>query len=334
MPADIFQRDDLPFPGSLPEFQRLFPHDAACAAYLEAIRWQHGFVCMWCGERGEPFRFANRPHVLRCRKCRKDNALTVGTVMAGTHTPLSVWFWGAYLASSLTPGLSAVQFQRQLGISRYETAFQILHKLRAGMVRPDRDQIGGTLGEHVEVDETWIGGQTRGKGKGVHDQSLVIGAVEVRERKPKKGAKPRRGGRYAGRIRLEYVPDRTALSLTSFVQSAVMPGTMIITDAAPSYATLGKLGYEHLPVVEAGNTEVAEEFLPIVHLIFSNLKKLAARLSPRRQPEASASLPQRVHLPVQPPLLPVQRLPLVARDQRARRRPNLRRALFGQLAAR
>ena len=272
MPADIFQREDLPFPGSLPEFQRLFPHDAACAAYLEAIRWRHGFVCMWCGERGEPFRFANRPHVLRCRKCRKDNALTAGTVMERTHTPLSVWFWGAYLASSLTPGLSAVQFQRQLGLGRYETAFQILHKLRAGMVRPDRDQIGGTLGEHVEVDETWIGGQTRGKGKGVHDQSLVMGAVEVRERKPKKGAKPRRGGRYAGRIRLEFVPDRTALTLTSFVQNVVVPGTMIITDAAPSYATLTKLGYEHLPVVEAGNPAVAEEFLPIVHLIFSNLK--------------------------------------------------------------
>jgi ISXO2-like transposase domain len=182
-----------------------------------------------------------------------------------------VWFWGAYLASSLTPGLSAVQFQRQLGLGRYETAFQILHKLRAGMVRPDRDQIGGT-GEWVEVDETWIGGQTRGKGHGVHDQSLVMGAVEVRERKPKKGPKPRRGGRYAGRIRLEFVPDRTALTLTSFVQSAVIPGTMVITDAAPSYATLTKLGYEHLPVVEAGNPAVAEEFLPIVHLIFSNLK--------------------------------------------------------------
>jgi len=31
---------------------------------------------------------------------------------------------------------------RQLGLTRYETAFQILHKLRAGMVRPDRDQLG------------------------------------------------------------------------------------------------------------------------------------------------------------------------------------------------
>jgi transposase-like protein len=68
------------------------------------------------------------------------------------------------------------------------------------------------------------------------------------------------------------VPDRTALTLTSFVQRAVQPGTMVITDAAPSYATLTRIGYEHLPVVEAGNPAVAEEFLPIIHLVFSNLK--------------------------------------------------------------
>ena len=52
--------------------------------------------------------------------------------MERTHTPLSTWFWGAYLVSTLTSGMSAVQFQRQLGLTRYETAFQILHKLRAG----------------------------------------------------------------------------------------------------------------------------------------------------------------------------------------------------------
>ncbi len=47
--------------------------------------------------------------------------------MERSHTPLNVWFWAAYLVASQTPGMSAVQFQRQLGLSRYETAFQILH---------------------------------------------------------------------------------------------------------------------------------------------------------------------------------------------------------------
>ena len=273
MAPDIHQHAALPFPRSLPDFQRLFPDDAACASYLEKIRWEYGFTCPHCGTVGEPFRFANRPQVLRCRNCRSDIALKAGTVMQDTRTPLSTWFWAAYLVASHTAGMSATQFQRQLGLTRYETAFQILHKLRAGMVRPDRDQIGAT-GSHVEVDETWIGGNTRGGGKGVHDQTLVVAAVEVRERAPKGGVKttPRRGGRYAGRLRMGVAPNRGRLALTSFVQSAVLPGTMVITDAAPSYARLGGLGYEHLPVVEANDPAVAEAYLPIVHLVFSNLK--------------------------------------------------------------
>jgi len=39
MVIDVLERDDLPFPRSLPEFQRLFPDEAACAAYLERARW-------------------------------------------------------------------------------------------------------------------------------------------------------------------------------------------------------------------------------------------------------------------------------------------------------
>src|SRR6266852_574245 len=174
MPAVAFLRRDLPFPGSLPEFQHLFPDDTACAAYLEAIRWRDGFVCGWCGEPGEPYRFANRPHVLRCRKCQRDNALTAGTVMERTRTPLSIWFWAAYLVSSHTPGMSAVQFQRQLGLNRYEAAFEL--------------------------------------------------------------------------------------------------GVVVVTDAWGGYATLPDRGYRHLPVAAHGDPSVAEDFLPISHLIFSNLK--------------------------------------------------------------
>lgn len=275
--ADVLQWEHLPFPRSLPQFQKLFPDDAACARWLEAAKWPKGFECPQCHERGEPFRFENRPGVLRCKACRSDVSLKAGAVMEGTHTPLTTWFWGAYLVSTSTPGISAVQFQRQLGLTRYETAYQILHKLRAGMVRPGRDRIGGNLarGDHVEIDETYVGGRVRGEGRGpkADHTVLVAAAVEVRTRPAKRGDKPtRRGGRYAGRLRLEIVPNRGEKALCGFVEAAVEPGAIVITDAAPAYATLEKRGYAHLPVVEGGDPKVAEEFLPIVHLVFSNLK--------------------------------------------------------------
>jgi len=272
MVIDVLERGDLSFPRSLPEFQRLFPDEAACAAYLERARWGDGFVCDHCGAPGEPYRFANRPGVSRCRHCKRDTSLTAGTVMERTHTPLSVWFWAAYLVASQTPGMSAVQFQRQLGLPRYETAFQILHKLRAGMVRPDQDQIGGNPGEHVEADETYVGGRTRGKGRGVHDMVLVAGAVEVKQRKHGGSLNKRRTGRYAGRVRLAVVPDRSAKSLGGFIERTVTPGATLITDDWNGYAKLGERGYCHTAVAERGDMQVAETFLPIIHLVFSNLK--------------------------------------------------------------
>jgi hypothetical protein len=83
---DVNQHAALPFPQSLPEFQRLFPDDMARAAYLEKLRWQNGFVCPHCRVTGVPFYIATRPGVLTCRKCRRQTGLTVGTVMERSHT--------------------------------------------------------------------------------------------------------------------------------------------------------------------------------------------------------------------------------------------------------
>ena len=128
---DVLDRADLPFPQeSLPEFQRLFSDDAACAAYLERARWGDGFACPRCGVVGEPFRIATRPGVLTCRACRRQTGLTVGTVMERSHTPLSTWFWAAYLVASQTPGMSGGAVSAQLGLTRYElglTRYRLRH---------------------------------------------------------------------------------------------------------------------------------------------------------------------------------------------------------------
>jgi hypothetical protein len=201
--------------------------------------------------------------------------------MQQTHTPLSTWFWGAYLVTTQTPGQSALQFQRQLGLPRYETAFQILHKLRAGMVRPERDCIGG---EHpVEVDECLVGGRTRGEGRGLHHMATVAGAVEVRLRKDAEaraakhrqdheGGVPLKKLVYAGRLRLRVVEGRDTNSLIPFVKDSVAKGSTVRTDGWSVYGELPPLGYKHEPVILAGDPEKADAHLPMIHLVFSNLK--------------------------------------------------------------
>jgi len=98
------------------------------------------------------------------------------------------------------------------------------------MVRPDQDRIGGKPEEHVEADETYVGGRTRGKGRGVHDMVLVAGGVEVRQRKIASSRNKRKTGRYAGRVRLAVVSDRSGRSLGGFIQRNVAPGATTSTE--------------------------------------------------------------------------------------------------------
>ena len=84
MAPDILQHASLPFPKSLPEFQRLFPDDAACADYLERIRWERGFVCPHCGVIDEPWRMTNAQEAKRLARSADAIPLTSETTPTGT----------------------------------------------------------------------------------------------------------------------------------------------------------------------------------------------------------------------------------------------------------
>lgn len=157
------------------EFQRRFPDDEACRAYLLECRWPLGFRCPRCGG-GTATPLVHR-RLWQCSACRHQVSVTAGTVMHKTHTGLQRWFWAAYLVTTATPGISALGLQRQLGLRRYETAWMMLHKLRRAMVNPEREPLTGA----VEVDECFVGGLEVGLrgGRQPGAKALVVVAVEV-----------------------------------------------------------------------------------------------------------------------------------------------------------
>ncbi len=242
------------FPRSLKEFQARFGDEAACRAYLAACRWPEGYRCGRC-EHPEAFDLARRG-LWQCKACGYQTSVTAGTVLHRTRMPLTLWFWAAYLVTTHTPGLSALQLQRQLDIDAYETAWAMLHKLRRAMVRPARE----ALKEKVEVDEAYIGGPEAGLkgGRQLVDKVLVVGAVEVR-------------GKGSGRVRLQVVPDASAPSLTGFVAGNVERDAVVLTDGWGGYAPLRGMGYRHRPKTQ-GAPERAAKILPRVHRVFGNLQ--------------------------------------------------------------
>ncbi len=243
------------FPRTLAEFQARFSTDHACRRYLGESRWPEGFRCPRCGS-AEAYELATRA-VFKCKPCSQQTSVTARTVLHRTRVPLTRWFWAAYLVATHTPGISALQLQRQLGLRRYETAWTMLQRLRTAMVRPQRDRIQGT----VEVDETYIGGLEVGQPGGrfrESEKAIVVGAVEVR-------------GRGSGRVRLAAVADVSAASLVTFVEQSVAPGSIVLTDGWKGYLPLGRRGYDHRPKTQGVASNAARLF-PHVHRVFSNLK--------------------------------------------------------------
>ena len=192
----------------------------------------------------------------QCKDCGQQTSATAGTVMHATRTPLRTWFWAAYLVATHHPGISAKQLQRQLGLSRYETAWLILQKLRRAMVAPERQ----LLKREVEIDEFWLGGYEEGlKGSRQRGKKALVGvAIEVRSTG-------------SGRLRLAVLANSRASTLEGFAKATTAPASIVHTDGLNSYLGLAKLGYDHHPRKQASAAR-AEQLLPRAHRAISNLK--------------------------------------------------------------
>lgn len=187
--------------------------------------------------------------------------------MHRSHLPLQEWFWAAYLVATHTPGISALQLQRQLGIGGYQNAWHLLHRLRKGMVSDTRTKLNGL----VEVDETFIGGPIKGKkGRGVglsEHKSLVVGAVEVLVYDDAEGKRRER----AGRLRITLITDASEESLGIFLTQQVEAGSRVRTDGWKGYSETALADYMH-HVRVVGSPQRAHKRFPHIHRVFSNLK--------------------------------------------------------------
>jgi transposase-like protein len=198
----------------------------------------------------------------QCASCRYQVSVTAGTVLHNSKTPLTTWFWAAYLMTTDKRGLSALLLQRQLGIGRYETAWMILHKLRRAMVNAAREPLRG----EVELDETWVGGAQAG----------IRGSRQLRGRKAALvlvGVERR--GRASGRVRMEVIPDFTGATMRDFVTRNVTVGTTVYTDGFKSFEGLTAAGYKHVPRTQPIRVRLrqgAKSVVPLADRMIGNLQ--------------------------------------------------------------
>jgi transposase-like protein len=160
-------------------------------------------------------------------------------------------------------GVSALLLQRQLGLSRYETSWMMLHKLRRAMVNTTREPLHG----EVEVDDTWIGGEQAGL-RGSRQlknrrAALVLVAVEKR-------------GKASGRVRMKVIPDFKATTIIPLLTQNITPGSTIYTDGLKSFAGLSEAGFKHVARNQPLRSELrkgAKSAVPLADRAIGNLQQ-------------------------------------------------------------
>ena len=122
---------------NLSKLAKHFSDEDAARELLESMRWgQTGAVCPHCGG-SDPYKLTpkatsakpGRKGLYKCKACRKQFTVTVGTVFEASHIPLSKWLLALHLLASSKKGISAHQLHRNLGIS-YKGAWFMAHRLR------------------------------------------------------------------------------------------------------------------------------------------------------------------------------------------------------------
>jgi transposase-like protein len=249
------------FPKTLREFQSMFATEEACQKYLAECRWPDGFICPRCGNRSSYEIVKARRW--QCTGCRYQVSLTAGTILHNTKTPLTAWFWAAYLMTTDKRGVSALLLQRQLGLRRYETAWMMLHKLRQAMVNLAREP----LHVEVEVDDTWIGGAQAGLrgSRQLRGRKAALALVAVEKR-----------GRATGRARMAVIPDFRGRTLIAFLRQNVAPGSLVYTDGLKSFTGLGEAGFRHVPRSQPSRSDLhkgAKSVVPLADRAIGNLKQ-------------------------------------------------------------
>lgn len=205
-------------------------NELAAVEFFERQRWGDHPGCVHCGsvdvykmkdaETGE----RNRRYLWRCKDCKRQYTVRIGTVYEETRIDLRHWCYAFWRASTSKKGVAALEIKRHCQIS-YKSALFLMNRVRFALA-PDNEKFTKLTGT-VECDETYVGGKPRYQGqilpgRGTH-KTPVFAAVERK-----------------GRIRRKVIADVNGKTLKGAIRDLVDTQARIITDDFSSYMGIGK----------------------------------------------------------------------------------------------
>jgi transposase-like protein len=240
---------------ALLEMLHKYSTDEKCREILTKLRWPEGVRCPRCKE--DRVCYLEDRKQFECASCTYQFSVTTGTIFNDTHLPLEKWLAATMLLCEAKKGMSACQIQRTLGMS-YKTAWYLCHRIRHAMAQTDKPMLDGT----VEMDETYVGGVNKGKGRvaRVDNKEVVVG---IRKRN--------------GDLRFFHAKDAKSGTLARYIRERISEDVeVIITDDFSSHpVAMEKAGKKNFKTIQhsKGNYVVGDVHTNTVESAFSLLKR-------------------------------------------------------------
>jgi transposase-like protein len=213
------------FPETLQEVIKHFSDEAICINFIASLRWVDGVaICPRCENTSTSF--LSTRNVWKCKACKKQFSVKVGTIFEGSNISLDKWICGIWLITNAKNGISSYEIHRAIGITQ-KSAWFMLHRIRAAMKAGTFVKLSG----NVEVDETFVGGKAKNmhkakreaiiQGRGSVGKTAVMGLLERK-----------------GRVLAKVIERTDRETLHAEVKSNVEKGTNLFTDEWRSYRGL------------------------------------------------------------------------------------------------
>ena len=151
---------------SILAFTQHFPTNESCKLHFKLEREKEGVICKKCSQT-EHYWLSSKWQ-WQCKNCSFRTTLRSGTIMENSNLPILTWYLCMSFMSFSKKGLSALEMQRQLGHKRYNTVWNLMHKIRNAMgLRDDKYNLSGFIKfdeghfEHAVKNDTQL---NRGRG--------------------------------------------------------------------------------------------------------------------------------------------------------------------------
>lgn len=245
-----------------------FPDEQSCKSNFKNNREKEGVFCKKCGC-SDHYWLQNKWQ-WECKGCKFRTTLRSGTLMEASKLPFRKWYLAMAFMSFSKKGMSAKELQRQLGHSRYESIWSMMHKIRSSMGK--RDALY-TLNGAIEFDEGYFEKATSSKvklkrGRGSQKQ---INVAVMAESTPLEDIDTGNQSSQCRYFKMKVVGNHNSADVDKLVSENFDQKSIVFSDKSTSYVNISDYVETHISVKSNNNT--TKNTLKWVHIAISNAKR-------------------------------------------------------------